>query len=349
MQNPGYRSFYIAGVGTDRKILGNAIGAGTRKRITKAYLFISRYYKPGDSLALFGFSRGANQCRILSNLLYTFGIPGLQAISSKTSKKNLLNDCYDAYRVNATLTERRNRVIAVIEDWNRRHPKQPVKIDTSGTATITVMGFWDTVEAFVLNSGEEISPSKEDLNQLLNTGKVFHAVSLDDNRASIYTPILLRTKYVEAGTPAHHRENVEEVWFSGSHRDLGGGPRDQPELSKVSLKWMLEKCKPYHLFHDTLINSFPNAYIHEGGEKIFALIRKNRSISDYYSYLPDTSWKLKIHRSVINRLQDGETPSFKIRDGRLDWFDMPPFKQCFDSSGKKRILKPDCPCIEVVD
>lgn len=350
LQHPGYRSYYLAGVGTDRKIMGMAIGAGTRKRVVRAYLFLSRHYKVNDSICLFGFSRGANQCRILSNLVYTFGILDLSAVKSHKAKRKLVKQCYDLYRVDATATERRRRVALFTDSgWSLKHPRQPVKSDTSGNTKITVMGLWDTVEAFVLNSEEEIYPVKEDLNQVLNSKKIFHAVSLDDNRANIYTPILLNTKYVDAGSLAGLREIAEEVWFSGSHRDVGGGPKDQPELSKVSLKWMLERSRPYNLFRDTLINTVPNAYVHEGGEKIFRVIRKNRSIGDYYTSLPDTGWKLMIHRSVINRLHDGKTPDFKTREGMPDWFDMPPFKHCFDSIGRQRILKPGCPCIKVVD
>ena len=45
--------------------------------------------------------------------------------------------------------------------------------------------------------------------------------------------------------PAEPRvdQNIKQVWFSGSHSDVGGGYReDQSGLSKFPLEWMIDEA-----------------------------------------------------------------------------------------------------------
>ena len=42
---------------------------------------------------------------------------------------------------------------------------------------------------------------------------------------------------------------VEQVWFAGTHANIGGGYRDQG-LSDITLQWMIEKAKPCGLSFD---------------------------------------------------------------------------------------------------
>ena len=75
LKRPEFSSIYIEGVGTNKKAAGLILGIGTKARVVKAYTYLTeRYTSSNDSIYLFGFSRGAYSCRILSNLIYTAGI-----------------------------------------------------------------------------------------------------------------------------------------------------------------------------------------------------------------------------------------------------------------------------------
>jgi hypothetical protein len=349
------RSLYIEGVGTKKKILGLFPGVGTKSRIVKAYCFLTQHYSPGDSICLFGFSRGANQCRILSNLVYTFGILDLSKVADENDKRKIINKAYKLYRGYYPASDKKYKVAYYIDStWNFKNPQAKVKYDTTGKDRIELMGLFETVEAFVVDNKETITPRKDHLNQVANVRKVFHAVALDDNRALTYTPILLTSQDVVVGEGNDINKIIEEVWFNGSHRDVGGGHKKKPVLQTISLNWMLSKAKPYKLFNGYNITNYTYAPVHNM-QRLFLmqlfLRNRNRSITDYYKQMSRAynNGKLKVHRSVIQRLQEGVIQEFKTTRKREDWYDLEPFKKCFTAVGAKRIFKKDCDCIEVVD
>ena len=229
-----------------------------------------------------------------------------------------------------------------------------MKYDTTGSDKIALMGLWDAVEAFKLDKKEETSPREDHLNQIINVNKIFHAVSLDDNRSFVYTPVLINDKRVLVDSLPDFKNKIEEVWFSGSHRDIGGGPKDYPEISTISLNWMLTKINRYNLFLDTNLVVYTFARPHNASKSFFMRVltrQRNRSLDQYFHNVPgDTnSKKIKVHRSVIQRLEEGVVPDFKNGKKRTDWYDLPPFNACFKPIGKKRVFQNTCSCIEVVE
>lgn len=69
--------FYDLGVGTGKgldRFMGGLTGNGLLHNIFECYLFIAERYQPGDSIYLFGFSRGAYTVRSLAGLICQFGI-----------------------------------------------------------------------------------------------------------------------------------------------------------------------------------------------------------------------------------------------------------------------------------
>jgi hypothetical protein len=350
------RTLYVEGVGAGNRLKQAAKGTTTNKRIMKAYRFLVENYRPGDSICLFGFSRGANQCRILSSFIYTIGIVDLSKIRKTTDKQQLLLDLYDQYLDTLDAPGRKHKLSNFINNWNRLHTGEEIKYDTSGKTTIELMGLWDTVEALeVGDTLEKITPISTHLNQLYNVKKLFHAVSLDDNRAFNYTPILATHRSVELHANQNINDIVEEVWFNGSHKDIGGGHNKRAQLEGISLQWMLSKVKPYHIFRDTI--PVINTYGVVNNMRRTALLRKLspgdtlRGINKYWDSmnLGYNYHRIKVHQSVIDRLAAGMIQDFKIKNGRLDWYDWEPFSKCFIKDGMKRIMRKDCSCIEVVN
>ena len=78
--------YYDEGIGTQQvsiepslidnliKVAGGALGLGIDHRILKCYRFLCLNYRPGDSIFLFGFSRGAYTVRSLAGLIYNCGL-----------------------------------------------------------------------------------------------------------------------------------------------------------------------------------------------------------------------------------------------------------------------------------
>jgi len=348
------KKLYVEGVGAGNRVKDGVYARTTNERVMRAYRFLIENYRQGDTICLFGFSRGANQCRILSGIIYTIGLIDLTQLKSETEKQTLLLQLYELYR-STPAPVKKQTLAAYMNRWKADHPGQEIVYDTSGKTMIDVMGLWDTVEALSINDELETStPVPHHLNQLFNVKKLFHAVSLDDNRAFNYTPILATHKEVALAPQQHIDSIVEEVWFNGSHKDVGGGIKNKQrdQLSGISLKWMLSSLKPYAVFRDTIFQTTVYGEVNNMRRK-WHLRRTSpgdslRAINKYWEQM-NVNWnnhRLMLHQSVIDRLDSGIVQSFKFKnrkDGstRADWYEWEPFKNCFkmDTVKGKEIIR----------
>jgi uncharacterized protein (DUF2235 family) len=362
------KKLYIEGVGAGNRVKDGMYARSTNERVMRAYRFLTENYRLGDTLCLFGFSRGANQCRILSGIVYTIGLLDLSKINNEKEKQRLLLHVYELYRSTPAAVKKQT-LANYLNSWETDHPGETITYDTTGKTMIDVMGLWDTVEAFSINDEfETYTPVPHHLNQLFNVKKIFHAVSLDDNRAFNYTPLLVTHKEVELSPHQHPDSIVKEVWFNGSHKDVGGGIKNKKrdQLSGISLKWMLSSLKPYAVFRDTVFQTTIYGEVNDMRRKWY--LRRTspgdtlRAINKYWEQM-NVNWnnhRLMLHQSVIDRLDSGIVQSFKFRsrkDGskRADWYEWEPFKHCFKKdtiNGKERTrFRKDtiCPCITIVN
>src|SRR4051794_27643487 len=62
-------TFYFSGVGARRDISSTATGRGFDEIIIEAFINLASNYMEGDSIYLFGFSRGAAAARAFSGIL----------------------------------------------------------------------------------------------------------------------------------------------------------------------------------------------------------------------------------------------------------------------------------------
>jgi uncharacterized protein (DUF2235 family) len=219
-------SRYVEGVGTDpddgeyRAFLEGAIGVGVDRRILDGYRFLAERYKPGDEIYLFGFSRGAFQARSLAGLINFVGLLAPGALH----EANTAWSCYQERDLGADLATR---------DRLRKLGQADVRIaclgvwDTVGNLGIPLIGAhrWNRHFAF---HDTELSP-------LVDVG--LQALAIDEPRGP-FSPSLW-TSHRDTTPP--RGQHIEQVWFPGSHANVGGGFPDS-SVSDISLLWMAERA-----------------------------------------------------------------------------------------------------------
>jgi uncharacterized protein (DUF2235 family) len=100
------------------------------------------------------------------------------------------------------------------------------------------LGLWDTVSSV----GWAWAPKHFQYTQNNpGVGIVRHAVSLDERRA-----YFVQNLWGNQGPT-----DIEQIWFSGVHCDVGGGyPENESGLSAIALKWMVGKAEANGLIID---------------------------------------------------------------------------------------------------
>lgn len=217
---PDQVTIFDDGMGPDglpiEKLTGDGVGEQLFAKIREGYTRIAQVYQQGDQLFLFGFSRGAYTARSLAGMIVVCGLP-----SGDFDEATVLT-AFQAYRDSAA----RSDLLSTMSN----QPLFP--------ATVKMLGVWDTVGSLgipahlsgdaALNFGfldTSVHPS------ILNA---YQALAIDERRAQ-YMPTLWTSSPVPSQT-------IEQVWFSGTHADVGGGVTDEavgPMLSDIPLRWMM--------------------------------------------------------------------------------------------------------------
>lgn len=217
--DPGVGTFASAGAWTGfarwfSRTGGLIWGGGLRQNLGEAYQWLVDHYEPGDRIYVFGFSRGAFTARALVGMLRAIGLMNPGAA-------NQLQYAVAAYaRAGGDKKE----------PWDEIHRFSALfarQFDGRSTVPVTYLGIWDTVKAMGVAAR---APKWPYTRQLPNALRIRHAVSIDERRRPFEEYL------VETEAP----ETLEEVWFAGVHSDVGGTFPDDPRLSTVALKWMLE-------------------------------------------------------------------------------------------------------------
>jgi uncharacterized protein (DUF2235 family) len=250
--------WYAEGVGSaDPDIGGKALGIGVDDDIRKAYAFLAQVWKPGDCLFFNGFSRGAYSVRALGGLLYMAGIPDLGGMEVK-ARNAIVRQLFDAYKTSGTNSLRAERIASVYTSHGLQRLTGPKRAAgyREGTTSVVIeaMTIWDSVQALGLPDRSE-SPIEGPgyfLMTACNVRAIFQPLSLDDNRAYSFTPILAggkkATEACRGGGEGQQDASrvIRETWFSGAHADVGGTYETKDalldgELASVSLNWMIEE------------------------------------------------------------------------------------------------------------
>lgn len=312
---------YVKGVGTEgsaaEKLVGKVTGAGFDKDIRQAYHYLSTYYRgEQDQIYIFGFSRGAAAARALNTFLYLAGIPN--NLSEKEDADEFINQLYSAYKNEKTIPDKKSDIRKMIGPSNQIN------------APVRFLGVFDTVAALGLN---HLGENKSQLNShysesICNVHRVAQALSIDDNRATDFTPALFHKGLLDTSCADREKDFtnfVDQVWFSGAHADIGGGYIDT-DLSGVALNWMIERvqftdsideCQPQSTKALPFFTGNPSIYAdplglsHDAEKHLKTSENRNR---DWPNFMNDKKGNEKyvdtghiapvLHKSVFKRLKE---------------------------------------------
>jgi len=215
--------FYDWGLGAyHHSISAGLTGHGIAKNICDAYRYIVHNYSPGTRLYFFGFSRGAYTVRALCGLINNVGI----------LQNQYARHIGTAWRIYKS-TARKNHPKGESALAFTKHYCHP-------NAAIDFVGVWDTVGAlgipFSLMGLFDADDEFYDTKLGSNVKVARHALALDELRQD-FAPTLWQS-----------RENIDikQVWFAGSHSDVGGGYLPDKRgltLSDIPLEWMLREAQ----------------------------------------------------------------------------------------------------------
>ncbi|CAK5266459.1 unnamed protein product [Mycena citricolor] len=240
------------------QLLDEAIAWSLDAHVMGGYEFLMQNYTAGDRICIFGFSRGAYTARSLAGMIHKVGL-------LPTDNAQQVPFAYKMYtRADET-------------GWKQSNAfKKAFSIDVD----IEFLGVWDTVNSVgIIPKRLPFTTS----NTIVRTFR--HAISIDERRAKFkanhwnrptaheQTLGIAGTKPAASqnieiipgsgkGHPSEHKQSwrhmerqyskacdqltdVDEVWFSGCHCDIGGGSVDSSTrhtLAKIPLRWMIREC-----------------------------------------------------------------------------------------------------------
>ncbi len=292
--------FYDWGLGSYHSgLTAGSTGRGIHKNILDGYRYIVQNYAYGDDIYLFGFSRGAYTVRALCGLINNCGI-------IKRNDARLIQQAWEIYKSPA---KKNHPDGAVAKSFRGDHSHRSRKVhfvgvwDTVGALGIPVslMGMFDGNDEFYDNRmGSNVTYAR-------------HALAIDERREDFAPTIWQQKPDVD----------LKQVWFSGSHADIGGSyepDSDGRAVADVTLKWMLDEATVAGLRVEPHIRSALSdgtlARLHESRRKLYRF----RGKLDRNLIYPDIP--IRFHPSVKTRYEsdpDYRPPELKELVQTVGW------------------------------
>ncbi|EJU04654.1 hypothetical protein DACRYDRAFT_47476 [Dacryopinax primogenitus] len=244
--------YYQPGIGAGEANGVNSLGVAIQKRVdfaigthlevqvTDAYKWLMNAYQDGDKIYMFGFSRGSYICRALAGMLQRVGLLGAG---------NFHNVPF-AYRIFSKPRTPANDHIA-----------HGFKTTFSRSVHVEFIGVWDTVSSVGLLVPQTLPFTSGNTH----IKKFRHAVSIDERRVrfqdNLWSGSIAEEEQVNEhdghvsvqGRHSTVETDILEVWFAGTHSDVGGGWGDDASpspaaqgpctMSVLPLRWMAREAQ----------------------------------------------------------------------------------------------------------
>ena len=248
-KSPAQRVYYHPGIGTigsrdnwtrlkqdTWSVFGLVTGYGLDADTLAAYQFICDRYEDGDSIFLFGFSRGAYTMRVLAAFIHMVGL-------LPPDQSDVASYALTAYKRSGEVGE-----FKIAWDFSR--------VMGGRRVPIKFVGCWDTVASVIVPRPDRLYvPTLQMLPYTRTNPSVMafrHAMAIDEKRRMFRLNRWIPGQNFVAdpfgpdwqGVP----QDIKQVWFAGVHSDVGGGyPEDQSAASKFPLQWMIDEAVAHGL------------------------------------------------------------------------------------------------------
>ncbi|KAI0052968.1 WD40 repeat-like protein [Auriscalpium vulgare] len=215
-----------------------AIAWNFKRIVLSAYQWLSENYQEGDKIFLFGFSRGAYQVRVIAGMIEKVGL-------LHKGNNNQIPFAYELY-VSTTSNQKRTDGEKPRSKTKKRKDEDTAEEqeelcrrfkETLSRPRVRAhfVGAWDTVSSIGVARGPSLPETTTGMTHVC----VFrHALALDERRCK-FLP-----EYANGGDGPpildDMKGDVKEVWFVGSHSDIGGGNTTNLALDHfgAALRWM---------------------------------------------------------------------------------------------------------------
>ncbi|MEN5073868.1 DUF2235 domain-containing protein [Isoptericola cucumis] len=243
---------YVGGVGAHGYLLdrlfGGAFGYGLTRNVMDGYRFLAMAYEPGDEIVVLGYSRGAYTARSIVGILSQVGLLEPDAVDA-----GLLCEAERVYRLQPPSPRRLARAARVartarLGSWRHRraervlarvhevaHEKTTFHDEHGRTVPVDLLGVFDTVGALGVPGPSRRKSRFHDVSLSPIVRRARQALAIDERRIT-FAPCLWSVP--EDDPPGR----VAQVWFPGTHGDVGGGGA-RCGLSDLALQWMADELR----------------------------------------------------------------------------------------------------------
>jgi uncharacterized protein (DUF2235 family) len=341
--------YYNSGVGTGGpadRFLGGVFGVGIKANVQRAYTFLTLNYDTSenwsDEIYIIGFSRGAYTARALAAIINSVGV-------LKREEFERFEEAWDYYRIDPdkrrTIRSQRGELQKSdqMQSGTTNNKSQPTNkerkivqtIDRTTwfrPATVKALGVWDTVGSYGVPAGFAISGLAYNFT-IRHLGfhdrqlgdrieNAFHAMSIDESRGPFAPTFWTMQDKKPKG-------DVEQVWFSGVHSDVGGGYKETG-LSDLPLIWMMDRLSGLGLdldedFIRLNVDPCPACELHNSASKLWwkiirpyhrELFERRKPIKDREGRI-ETVVNEKLHWSVAERVTQGGVAGGRVSTYKL--------------------------------
>lgn len=214
---------------TVSKVVDLAFATSLASQVEEAYTHLMNVYEPDDKVFMFGFSRGAYTVRVLAGLLHTLGL-------LPAGNENLVPYLMQLYtggrdtKSQGRESQAFQKAMALCDDFRSSFSRGVAGTPDRRFPTHFV-GLWDTVSSVGWVWEPQSFPFTR-TNESIHI--VRHAVSLDERRT------FFRQNLFGKATG----QDLQELWFSGVHADVGGGyPKGEAGLARASFEWIVGEAE----------------------------------------------------------------------------------------------------------
>ncbi|KAL0947653.1 hypothetical protein HGRIS_013740 [Hohenbuehelia grisea] len=252
IKSPDQLTYYNSGIGTYAKpaymslsyivqridhTIDMMVAWNFKRIVLSAYQWLSENYEDGDRIFLFGFSRGAYQVRVIAGMIKLVGL-------LHKGNNDQIAFAFELYTSIIDVTDRTNKSMdKTSADLCQRFKETLCRQNVA----VHFVGAWDTVSSIGVVRGRSLPETNTGMRHVC---AFRHALALDERRVK-FLP-----EYANGGMGPSETDNsdcdIKEVWFAGSHSDIGGGNTENMKLDKFgpALRWMIYEA----IGHDLKIN-----------------------------------------------------------------------------------------------